>query len=553
MCRRVGTARDRCLELERVIAGRAGSGSLRLDNALKLFDELLPYARAASVTAFNQLLTAVSRASGQRSSTSESGIIVSLFNRMVRDCSIEVAPDLYTYNILIGCFCRMGRLENGFATFGLILKTGWRVNGIVINQLLKGLCDDKRVGEAMDLLLRRMPEFGLTSDVVSYNTLLKGFCNEKRADEALELLHVMPDGQGVSPDVVTYNTVIDGMCKAEAVDRAEGIFQQMIDKGVKPDNVAYTCLIHGYLSIGQWEEAVPRKGIKPDITIYGIMLHEYGTKGALSEMHGLLNLMAANGISPNHHIFNTVFCAYAKEGMIDEAMHIFIKMRHQGLSPNNISYGALIDALCKLGRVDDAVLQFNQMINEGVTPGNAVFSSLVYGLCFVDKWEKVEELLFEMLNQGIRHNIVFFNTILCNLCREGWVMEARRLFDSMSLCSKDLQLDIITFNIMIDALFKVGRKEDAMDLFAAIPANGLVPSVVTYCLIAETLIEEGSLEEFDGDTRRAGAYLSKLDEKNFSLEASTTSMLISLFSRKEYQHDAKSLPEKYRFLNEANK
>jgi len=56
-----------------------------------------------------------------------------------------------------------------------------------------------------------------------------------------------------------------------------------------------------------------------------------------------------------------------------------------------------------------------------------------------------------------------------------------------------------------------------------------------------------------GEILRAGAYLSKIDEKNFSLEASTTSMLISLFSRKEYQHHAKSLREKYRFFNEANK
>jgi len=104
---------------------------------------------------------------------------------------------------------------------------------------------------------------------------------------------------------------------------------------------------------------------------------------------------------------------------------------------------------------------------------------------------------------------------------------------------------------------------------------------VTYRLIAENLIEEGSLEELDclfsvmeksgtapnshmlnalirklldrGEIPRAGAYLSKLDEKNFSLEASTTSMLISLFSREEYQQHAKSLPEKCRFFNEANK
>jgi leucine-rich PPR motif-containing protein len=229
MRHRVGAAHDRCLELERVIAGRARSGSLCLDDALKLFDELLPYAKAASVIAFNQLLTAVSRASGRRSSTSESGLVVSLFNWMVRDCSIEVAPNLYTYSILIGYLCRMGHLENGFTTFGLILKTGWRVNDIVINQLLKGLCDAKRVGEAMDLLLQTMPEFGFTPDVVSYNTVLKGFCNEKRAEEALELLHMMLDGQGssCSPNVVSYNTVINGFFSKGQVDKAYSLFFDM--------------------------------------------------------------------------------------------------------------------------------------------------------------------------------------------------------------------------------------------------------------------------------------------------------------------------------------
>jgi pentatricopeptide repeat protein len=67
----------------------------------------------------------------------------------------------------------MGRLELGFASFGLVLKAGWRV-GTVISPLLKGLCDAKRVGEAMDILLRRISEFGCTPDVVSYTTVLKG-------------------------------------------------------------------------------------------------------------------------------------------------------------------------------------------------------------------------------------------------------------------------------------------------------------------------------------------------------------------------------------------
>jgi len=159
------------------------------------------------------------------------------------------------------------------------------------------------------------------------------------------------------------------------------------------------------------------------------------------------------------------------------------------------------------------------------------------------------------------------------------LMKHSKMFQS--LCSKDLQLNIVTFTIMIGALLKGDRKEDAMDLFASISAYGLVLNIETYRLMAENLIE-GSLEEFDGlfaameksctvpdsyymlnslvrrllrrgDISSAGAYLYKLDEKNFSIEASTASMLISLFSREEYQNQAKSLPEKYCFLNGSNK
>ena len=126
MSRSVSAARDRCLELERVIAGRARSGSLGLDDALKLFDEMLPHARPASVTAFNQILTAVSRASGRcSSSTSDSELVVSVFNRMIHECSIKVGgPQQLHLQHPHWLLCRMDRLKHGFAAFGLILKTG---------------------------------------------------------------------------------------------------------------------------------------------------------------------------------------------------------------------------------------------------------------------------------------------------------------------------------------------------------------------------------------------------------------------------------------------
>ncbi|CAN6325804.1 unnamed protein product [Urochloa humidicola] len=120
MSRLASAARDRCLELERVIAGRFRSGSLGLDDAVKLLDELLIYARPASVHAFNKILTAVSRAGGRRSSTS--ALVISLYNRMARASPNKVAPNLHTYSIIISSFCSIGHLEFSFAAFGLILK-----------------------------------------------------------------------------------------------------------------------------------------------------------------------------------------------------------------------------------------------------------------------------------------------------------------------------------------------------------------------------------------------------------------------------------------------
>jgi leucine-rich PPR motif-containing protein len=59
------------------------------------------------------------------------------------------------------------------------------------------------------------------------------------------------------------------------VDRANSVFQRMIDNGVKPDNDTYNCLIHGYLSIGRWNEVVRmlEGGKEWDIYTHSIILN----------------------------------------------------------------------------------------------------------------------------------------------------------------------------------------------------------------------------------------------------------------------------------------
>ncbi|XBJ07647.1 hypothetical protein VPH35_013129 [Triticum aestivum] len=130
---------------------------------------------------------------------------------------------------------------------------------------------------------------------------------------------------------------------------------------------------------------------------------------------------------------------------------------------------------------------------------------------------------------------------------------------------------------MIDAMYRVQRREEANILFAAISANGLVPNASTYRIMMTNLLKEGSMEEADhmfssmeasgdapssvllndiirmllekGEIVKAGNYLSKVDGKSISLENSTGLLMMHLFSREgKYHEQIKSLPARYRFF-----
>lgn len=78
------------------------------------------------------------------------------------------------------------------------------------------------MSDTLNIVLRRMLELGCTPNVVSYNTFIKGLCDERRSQEALELLvHMMADdGYNCPPNVLSYNMVINGLFKEGEVDKA---------------------------------------------------------------------------------------------------------------------------------------------------------------------------------------------------------------------------------------------------------------------------------------------------------------------------------------------
>ncbi|KAF0899614.1 hypothetical protein E2562_020805 [Oryza meyeriana var. granulata] len=334
------------------------------EDAHHAFDELL-HRGSSSIYDLNRALSDVARDSP--------AVAVSLFNRMV--ARAKVTPNLCTYSIVIGCCSRVGQLDLAFATVGRVIRTGWRVDAITFNPLLKGLCVHDRTSEAMDIALRRMPDLGCMPNVFSYNILLKGLCDFNTSQQALDLLHIMlmacdTAGGGCQPNVVSYNTVINGLLREGQVDKAYCLFDEMLDQGISPDVVTYSSII-ATLSKSQ----------------------------AMDKATEVLTRMVKNGIMPNCVTYNSFVHGYCSSGKPKEAIAILKKMHRDGVEPDVVTYNTLMDYLCKSGRSMEAREVFDSMVKRGHKPTIATYGTLLHGYAAEGSLVEMHHLLDVMTRQ----------------------------------------------------------------------------------------------------------------------------------------------------------
>ncbi|GJN40532.1 hypothetical protein PR202_gb29762 [Eleusine coracana subsp. coracana] len=99
-----------------------------------------------------------------------------------------------------------------------------------------------------------------------------------------------------------------------------------------------------------------------------------------------------------------------------------------------------------------------------------------------------------MRQQGLKPDVVSYDTVIDGLCKAGRVDDAMSQFQQMAGRTADAKERYMS---LVDSGMQFGRKREAMDLFAAISANGLVPNIATYKIVMANHIKEGLLEESD--------------------------------------------------------
>ncbi|CAN8253428.1 unnamed protein product [Cochlearia groenlandica] len=117
-----------------------------------------------------------------------------------------MAPNIWTYNILLHGLCNNGKLEKALVIFEDLQKSEVEPNIFTYNIIIKGMCKTEKVEDAWCLFCS-LGLKGVKPDVVTYNAMISGFRENRLMQDAYTLFMKMKEGR-VLPNDCTYNMLI---------------------------------------------------------------------------------------------------------------------------------------------------------------------------------------------------------------------------------------------------------------------------------------------------------------------------------------------------------
>ncbi|XP_027177862.1 putative pentatricopeptide repeat-containing protein At1g12700, mitochondrial [Coffea eugenioides] len=358
-----------------------------LHDALSLYRQMVRMRPLPCVIQFNQLLDRIVKMKNHYVSA------ISLFRDM---CVKGIPVREATLNVVINCYCLLGRVDLGFPVLAAFLKRGLVPNVVTFNTLLKGLFREHRFPQGQELFKKIICEKLCEPDEVMFLIVIDGLCKVGNIQMAIEFLRVMEKRRRCKPNVNVYSTIIDSLCKDKMVDEALALLQEMIEKGIPPNVVTYSCLIQGLCNLSRWEDV---RKIFSEMKVYKII--------------------------PNVITFTIVVDALCKEVHIEDAEDVVQILIQQGQNPNLVTYCSLMDGYCLQRRIDDARRVFNTMVASGLTPDLHSYGILINAYFKSKKAEAAMNLFREIQHKGLTPNIVVYTTVLQGLFCSGRYLSAR--------------------------------------------------------------------------------------------------------------------------------
>eukprot|EP00252_Welwitschia_mirabilis_P022042 TRINITY_DN5831_c0_g1_i1.p1 TRINITY_DN5831_c0_g1~~TRINITY_DN5831_c0_g1_i1.p1 ORF type:complete len:360 (-),score=59.53 TRINITY_DN5831_c0_g1_i1:43-1122(-) len=180
----------------------------------------------------------------------------------------------------------------------------------------------------------------------------------------------------------------------------------------------------------------------------------------------------------SHLDYNMLMLAYGKQGNFEKAESTLKSMKKNGVPIDVAAYTALIEAYGKAGHSNEAYSIFKRMQLGGPEPSVVTYQTMMKCLIDAEKYDETEEIfqgIMEAEKPGVRPDQKMFHLMIYMYKKIGKRDQAYQLYKDM--LSRGIPRSTVTFNSLMTAEKDWKRKDE---LFNQVYRSGLRPDVVSY-------------------------------------------------------------------------
>ncbi|KAJ1942080.1 hypothetical protein EC988_006586, partial [Linderina pennispora] len=278
----------------------------------------------------------------------------------------------------------------------------------------------------------RAKRAGVAADAITFQELIAvnvGMVNFRHARRWLAEMQ----RQGIQPTIRPFRTLLRGLGKAGEIDGARALWleiKRMLAAGEISDGLdraTYTCMVGAEARVGNFAAALR-----------------------------LLNEMAAAGIPQDITVRNVLLQAILTHRGLAAGLQEAQMIAGDGLVLDGFSFNVLLEAAAREGDREAARDLLSQAAAAGVVPTASVVQRLPFA--------GLETL--EVLAQGGIASVRAYNTLIAAAARRNQFAQAQQLLAHMR--THDVVPNAVTYAVLLDALGKAGRCDEAHAVYAQI-------------------------------------------------------------------------------------
>lgn len=324
--------------------------------------------------------------------------------------------------------------------------------------------------------------------------LVKQKCLEKARE-----IHLQIRNAGYEKDVYVATMLVDVYVKCGSILDARQVFEMMPCRDV----ISWTSMIIGYVHLGEGELALQlyarmrQEGIVPDcrVIVGGLqacsilaarevetMVQSISIKRQrLSHIKAIHSDALKWACESDVCVGGLLVDGYVKCGSLSDARLVFDRVNRHDLN----AWNAMIWGYAQIGEGKVALEFYSRMQHEGVAPSDRTFLGALKALTILAEMEKGDEVDWSGAKRLYLQHVraihmyavqsgygsdIFVATMLVDVYAKcGSLSDARRVFDGMPV------RDVVSWNAMIFGYTQVEAGEEALNLFAKMQQEGVVP------------------------------------------------------------------------------